>query len=103
MKEILIKKAIEILEDLKLFVHKYTNSEERLKNIKEEIEVLKTGDEGKVKEFFQSHLYGFEEDLEDGWDCFDSQGEHFDHTALEILARLYLDKTIAYTKCYQNS
>lgn len=103
MKEILIKKAIEILEDLKLFVRKYTNSEEVLKNIKKEIEVLKTGDEEKIKEFFRGHLYGFDEDLEDGWDCFGHAEEHFNHTALEILARLYLDKPIAYTKCYQNN
>lgn len=99
MKEILIKKAIEILEDLKLF----TNIEGQLKDIEEEVEVLKTGDEERIKRFFRSYLYGFEEDLEDGWDCFGRVGEHFNHTALEVLARLYLDKPIADTKCHQRN
>lgn len=103
MKDILVKKAIEILVDLKpIDNHADADVKAWTKAVNEEIdkkiEALKTGDKEKIKEFFQGCLDLFYDDLEGGWDCFGREADHFNNTALEIIARLYLNEPITYTR-----
>lgn len=103
MKDILVKKAIEILKDLKP-IDNYANDVFKTwaKAVREEIdkkiEVLETGDKRKIEKFFQGCLDLFFDDLEGGWDCCGREADHFNNTALEIIARLYLDEPITYTR-----
>lgn len=98
MKDTLVKKAIEILEDLKSLGHYYEDPAKWQKRYEEKIEVLKTGDEEEIKEFFRSCLNLFFHDLEDDWDCYGYEAEHFNDTSLEVIARLYLNEPITYNK-----
>lgn len=89
----LIQKAIEALGELVTIENETFLSEDR-----DNLDCLKTGDERKIEEVFRYYLDGFDVDLEGGWDCCCCEQEHFLHTALEIIARLYLDKPILYKK-----
>lgn len=78
----LITRAIEILEEC-------DKDETRIAD-------LQSGDPEKIKKVFQGCIDGFFTDLEGGYDCCAHVAEHFYHTALDIIARLYLDMPIKY-------